>query len=447
MVFFKKKCIEFGSVLVGLSLGITGCGSGSAQFAGSSGAAKKNSSQKVSPSSAEDAQGGPQPGSEDKPLSPSDNPSGKSPSSGGSSSTSTPRKPGELPGEPGLETKKPLRQLTWLWQCQGTSGAPQQPPAPPPASNNPKEDDSVVLNGAGQHVLDRDVTQGTDITLAGDICAPEIQPRDLLFMIDTSISTNDSDPLVNNSCGRLSAMETIIKSLAVGDNQMGVVTFSSNVNFFTPQFLKKPAELLAAVAPQGNPAEILCSNNGTTNYVAPLLKAQELMALGRPAATKEIFLISDGEPNGGEEGVEEAALLKSPGVVIGGKNYPVTIATIMLNGTDTVLEQFIASKDVNGKPMHVFAAQSNQLAKALADLAENPIVKATMKYKSKSQTQFTEVELVTSADKKSFTLPPVKFSFQAMKEGIEVVYQYTNKRGQTSQYTGTISIGPTPKAP
>jgi len=438
MTALVKKSAWLWVFFGGIAGGIGACG-GSTQFHGGSGGVKAKAENK------KDAAAAASPVEE----SPSENPSGASGDArkGGSSTSSrVPGSPKSNPDEPGLSSGKLLRELTWLWQCQ-TPGAPS-PSTPQPGTSRPKEDDSVVLNGAGNHVLDRDVSQGTDVTLAGDICAPEIQPRDLLFIVDTSVSTNDTDPLVNTSCGRLGAMETIIKSLAAGgDNQMGIVTFSSDINFFTPQFYKKPAELFASLAPQGNPADILCSSNGTTNYVAPLLKSQELLSLGRPGATKELFLISDGEPNAGEDGVTEATALRSPGVTIGGKAYPVTIATIMLNGTDTVLEQFIASKDTNGKPMHVFAAQSNQLAKALADLAENPIVKATMKYKAKSETQYTEVDLVTSADKKSFALPPVKFSFQAMKEGIEVVYQYTNRRGQTSEYKGSITIGPVPASP
>ncbi len=348
--------------------------------------------------------------------------------------------------EPGLEVKKPLRQVTWLWQCQATTpGGPVTPPAP---TQTPQpEDGTAVILGAGTHVLDRDVSQGTNVTLAGDLCAPEVQPRDLFFVIDTSASMDGNDPFENNTCGRVQGVEAVLKSLAVGENQMGILTFSSSVNLFTNQFYKKPTELYAALAPQGNTAEVICGEDGTTNYQAAMIKAGEILALGRPQATKELFFISDGEPNGGEDGIVEAASLKNPGVTIGGKSYPVTIATIMLNGTDTVLQNSIASKDSAGKPLHVLVNQASQLAKALSDLAENPIVKASMKYRSKAQANFREVDLLATADNKKFQLPAITFTFQEMKDGIEVIYQYTNKRGQTSQSTGMITIGATAPTP
>ena len=85
---------------------------------------------------------------------------------------------------------------------------------------------------------------------------------------------------------------------------------------------------------------MVCNATGDTNYDAGLGRAKGDLEGGRPGATEEIYVISDGQPDPAyQDGHAIASLLKTSGVDVGGTLMPVTIATIMLAGTDVVLDQ------------------------------------------------------------------------------------------------------------
>jgi hypothetical protein len=349
--------------------------------------------------------------------------------------------PVEPAPEPGPEelplTPEPYESLSWLWQCETSS-----PPASPlRALVQDAEPSVVVLKGGGTHELDKDKIAGTPVIFSGTLCPPADQPRDIVLVIDSSGSMTDNDPLVGGTCGRLQAVQSVIASLPQGPSRMGLVTFGSDLGATSGQLFETQDQLFAAIAPGGLIADVLCAADGTTNYDAGLNQASALLSAGRAEASKEIYFVSDGAPNADATGVNIAATLKNPGLLVGARTVPVMIGTVMLAGTDTVLEQLIASKDpVTGKPLHVFAAQTDLLAKALEDLSKNEIAAAELKYRLSDTADYTSLDLRQYLNGLDFTLPPITLSADEAVSSVEVVLEYTDKKGSKSTSTGTLVL-------
>jgi hypothetical protein len=218
------------------------------------------------------------------------------------------------------------------------------------------------------------------------------------------------------------------------------VTFNTEVAAQSTTLYDNAQALFAAVAPTGNIADVVCLQEGSTNYNRALTRAGQLLAAGRPGASKELYFVSDGQPNGGQDGVAVADSLKKTGVSVGGRNIPVTIGAIMLKGADTVLQQYIASLDLQGKPIYAFAGQAQDLAKILTQLANNAIVSATLKYRFLGESSFTTVNVFDHLQGLDFTLPPMTIPTKDGLPGLEVIYEYVDKLGQKFTSSGRLIL-------
>lgn len=329
--------------------------------------------------------------------------------------------PTPLPPPPPPPVGQSYTALTWFWQCDSDPASVPEAPS----------DSGVVLQGTGPHQFTADQIDKTPITILGRLCKPASLKRDIVFVVDTSGSMDRNDQRVGDSCGRLTAMRQVLLALAgegAGVANFAIVTFNSKLERNSTRLFDNANLLFAELAGTGNIADVVCNAKAGTNYDAGLTKAGELLATGRPAATKEIYFISDGAPDGGKDGVARAQSLKTIGVTVGATPVPVTIATVMLAGTDEVLESQIASRDATGKPMHGFVAQTGGLAKVLADLTHNEIIGAEFKYRPLGATKWTSLDLLTHLDAEfNFTLPSFKIELSKEPKGIEVQYEYWDK--------------------
>lgn len=309
-------------------------------------------------------------------------------------------------------------QLTWFWQCESA-------PVPVPAPIMP---DEIVIAGAGPHQFAPEALDGAPLVFTGKICEPEEFKRDIVFVIDTSGSMNENDPRVGDSCGRLTAIDTVVRSLVPGSFRVGLVTFNGALDRFSSGLFDTADALFANLAGTGKLADVVCNANSGTNYDAGLSKAAELFqTAGKSKATKEIYFVSDGQPNFGVEGIFLANQLKTTGVNIGGQMQPLTIATIMLAGTDTVLEKFIASQGPNGKPLHAYVAQTSELTKALSILVKNEVAGAELGWRPIGASDWQKTNLLQNLQGFNFTLPSVTIDYEATRQGIEVHYEYFDK--------------------
>lgn len=338
----------------------------------------------------------------------------------------------EPDGDGGDPSLPHFAALNWYWECASTPGG--QP--------TPGSDDEVVVTGQGPHKFAREQLSGTPVTFSGRVCPPAQVARDIVFVIDTSGSMSGNDPMVGGTCGRLSAVQQVITSAsAAGTTRFGIVTFSTGVDATSTALFATDVELFTDVT-RGVPsdvASVLCATNDSTNYNAGLSQAATLLRLGRDTATKEIYFVSDGQPDpADQDGVAIAGALKGIGVNVGAKFIPVTIATVMLAGVDKVMAQSIASKGANGLPLHANVAQTGELTKVLTDLAKNDIVSALFQYRPIGAPDWSEVDILAHMQDFDFTLPPVTIDVDDPAAGIEVQYEYKDAHGQVTTSGGKL---------
>ena len=331
-------------------------------------------------------------------------------------------------------TVEKLQSLTWYWQCAASNT--ELPKSPGPTS--------PVIIGDGAHQLPGvSLPDQIPLTFNGKLCAPAAQPRDIVFVVDVSGSMKANDPLVTgtNSCGRLDALDGMLNKYADGKNDIAfaVVTFDDAVRYHSTQFYKTKGELYQDM---GAPSSVLCGAQMGTQYDTGLIQAESLLQQGRERATKEIYLISDGEPEPDHTGVATATTLKDPGVKVGASTIKVTIATIMLNGDDTVMEKQIASHDQSDKPLHVLVKNADQLTATLAALASTYITRAEIRYRTVGASDWQTLDVMKNLQSGVdllFQAPPVMIATQSALKGIEVEFEYWNNNNQSVKAAGQLT--------
>ncbi len=329
------------------------------------------------------------------------------------------KKPEPKPGPGGADGGVAKGEgVQWFFQCETDL-------VPTPTPVNPRDD---LIEGAGDHYYPGANAAGLPVTFSGHICKPASLPRDIVFVIDTSGSMFANDFPRGGTCSRLEAIQSVINSITPGTAQFGIATFSSGLGRSSSGLSPDANTLFADVSGGGNIADVVCAYDGDTNYTAGMRRGGELLATGRPDATKEIYFISDGQPTQGNTGIAEAEQLKNVGVTIGQDTIKATIATVMLNGTDEVLEKSIASKDANGKPLHAYVGQAGNLAQTLTALSQNGFSKGQLKYRplnpQQKDAKWEVIDITPSLKGLDFILPSIKIDREQAKEGLEVEVEY-----------------------
>lgn len=314
-----------------------------------------------------------------------------------------------------------FNRMTWDFPCSSDG-----------ESGGRRVGEGVEMSGHGTYFFDPFELQGADLILKGEVCPPEKIKRDIVFVIDVSGSMGTNDPVVNGSCGRLNAVQEVIKrNPGDGSAAFGVVTFDGLVQKKSTAFSVTQDELLTGISgATENAVTDFCMIAGGTNYQGALTESTILLKKGRSDATKEIYFISDGAPGDGLEGLAEAELLKTVGLTFGYGKIKTTIVTIMLQGTDTVLENSIASRDPDGKPLHAQVDRADVLAQTLADLFTNKIVQARVRYRGRGTLDWISTDLMAKLEKNSFELPPVEIRGDQFFNGLEIEFSYHDHLNQ-----------------
>jgi hypothetical protein len=345
-------------------------------------------------------------------------------------------KPQTQPSTPLPET---ITSLTWYWQCASDPGA-----APVTKGSD------VVLSGEGSHTIKKDsISAGVPITISGRVCPPTKYPRDIIFVIDVSGSMTgtsmapgtDRPNATTKRCGRIDAVETIISDINAqgGDSKFGIVTFSTIKERASTAMFTDKTNLFADIASGTTAESVLCAGIDNTSYGAGLSGAEDLLKNGRAGALKEVYFISDGEPTDGTDGNTVATRLKSVGIDIRNKKYPVQIATVMLgSASDTKLKP-LASIDKSGSSLHAIAKDATKLAATLNSLAANEIDDGVIRYRPTGTEKWTEVALKPNMKGFDFVIPAFQMTPDTAPNGLDVGFEYVDHHNNKYSSGGNIT--------
>lgn len=330
----------------------------------------------------------------------------------------------------------PETTINWLWECKnGLDGTLEE-----------TEEGVYTLYGTGQFQVPADSNGLVSLNFGGSFCPFIMMPRDIVFAIDASSSMMDNDPQENGTCGRYNAIKGTLDALPDSGMQFAVVMFSDQVLYKSTKFFTSQTEMfdeLIKTSGLSTVQDIICASKYTTNYDAPLTASRSLLTGGRLEATKEIFFVSDGEPNDGD-GKTIAKELKEQGVVVSGTAVPVKIATIMLNGADdSILRNDIASLDQDNNPLHARVMNSQDLAKVLEALATNKILGGEIRYLIKGDHPASEEDwiihlLPRESEEVEFTIPTIDFSVKEVPLGIDTIFTYWDRMGKSFENKGSF---------
>ncbi len=246
--------------------------------------------------------------------------------------------------------------LFWHWPCATT-----------PTTATPADPQAMIITGAGDYMLE---PNDLALEIGGEACDPGTGPRDVLFVVDVSDSMRDflnlgNDPVKNGTCGRSDGVNKVLDALG-DDARVALVTFDGNAKTVSDGYLTVASfrTLYAKTA-------VLCESGANTNFTKAFAAAQLQLVKGRANAAKELYFISDGEPNSTDaDGHLEAAAIKKTA----------TIATLMLKGDEVYMRDVLASRDAQDQPLHDKVDKAADLSAALALLADVKLESANVRY-------------------------------------------------------------------
>lgn len=274
-----------------------------------------------------------------------------------------------------------------------SGGAKRQAPASAsqPSKNRPKADKYFKLaceNGAGEAKLVTQFTGAstTTVSLEGEFCGlPEKVAAGevaVFFVLDMSGSMNDSDPLVNGSCGRLAAAQALVSKLSesvkAGVNvKAGLAVFGSDAG------VAVPVTTLEQFRPTLTGGQICRQDGGSTNYEAAFTATKA--ALDNVRGQKIVYFISDGLPTVSNQ-------VNRGGILGGGGPTPEFLNRVYSDG----IRAAEALRSGTGVILDVIYLDSSQ-AKARAEQATGTQVEDPATYLEKIAGSKERVRLVTSA--------------------------------------------------
>ena len=300
-----------------------------------------------------------------------------------------------------------------------------------------------AIIGGGRHQIAAGNFSKLSLSLSGSVCQPANTPRDIVFVIDVTGSMGPNpqnpqdnqfnhDPLVNNTCGRLEAIRSVLNMLPKdGTARVSLLTFNTDVVKRANGFFFNEQDLFNNLDPSNHGrkiADIVCRAEGGTHYDAPLNGAKELLAKARPDAQKEVFFITDGEPELGSDGSQEAQNLRQLGTLITG---------IMLQGDEHKMANQIVSRDPHGQPFIRKVEQARELAAALADLTINHLTKVELRYKPASTAVWWTADVSQELREFAFRLPPINFDL-TLDSLFDVILDAQDSRGRHATVRGQI---------
>lgn len=284
------------------------------------------------------------------------------------------------------------------------------------------------IRGDGTHNVPMTDDDTLSVSLRGTVCQPATQPRDIVFVIDTSQSMHQNDRYSGGTCGRAEAVASVINNIRHPEKtRIGLVTFGSSVTETTGRLLAYD-QFVSSMFYQES---ILCESDGNTSYRAALAQSVAILSSSQPQSSREVYFISDGEPSTGQSGIEEASILKDP------NGINATIATMMVDGHDSALKS-IASVDSYGAPMHAKTDNAHELAEIIKDLSDSEIIDSRIRYRGIGSLYWTEENLNDFTDGVAFDVPMENIRLSDYPNGLEIEVEYIDSRTRSFIERGSL---------
>ena len=332
-----------------------------------------------------------------------------------------------------IVTGNKLSSVDWFWQCDT---APVDVPGE-------LESGQKVLQGPGPHNIPVDKGLDFEVHLSGFLCPPKTLSRDIVIVVDVSGSTastsDPTDPVMNGQgdpnnpfdvagepvCERKKAVGALLKTLEEQENvQIGLLTFEDGIVENTERLMG--VDELIELYQNSNS---LCEGLGGTSYVSAFEGAERLFDKGRLNSIREVYFLTDGEPNDLIASADKAQDLRVKSKLV----------TLMFGSkNDSHLKNNIASKDDNQVPLHTRVRNAKNLSKALGESARSIPVEGVFKYREIGTSTWQEEDLWQYTKEGVFDIPALSFSPVDFEAGFEFSYIYKDNKGEEYGQSGII---------
>src|SRR5690606_1101052 len=140
------------------------------------------------------------------------------------------------------------------------------------------------------------------LSIYGLTCPYNRDPVDVVIAVDVSDSMHRKDPRRSLKCGRLSALESIVKTFSGNkDARFALLTFNSTSKYVSSSY-QDASDFLKSNA---NSWRTLCQGDDKAHFDIAMNEAYKLVKDGREDTAKEVYVVTDGAAEQGHEGAAE----------------------------------------------------------------------------------------------------------------------------------------------
>lgn len=305
-----------------------------------------------------------------------------------------------------------MRDASWSWPC-GSQTTDEEIEA------------TDTMEGGAKFLVAREGLAGLNVGFKGTFCESDPAPRDILFLLDGSLSMNWDDPTIAGSCGRLQAINAVTAKMSQeGDVRFGIAIFAPSFVASSRGFFASRDELYSDILSntgKSNILDVICSGKLGTDYNDGLAAAQSIInSAARQEADVTIVFVSDGKPLFEQNGQMFSQSLKENGV---------NILTVAVKGNESVLRDQVASRDQKGYPLHRRIGSVNDLGNTILELTSATTRTATLGFRPFGTGPWNVMK-VMGDESLEFNATPVAITIADNPKGIEVFYEY---RGPADQ--------------
>ena len=319
------------------------------------------------------------------------------------------------PVEPSLPVS---RYFYWDWECEKNTFSEKGRISP------------IEVPRDGQEFkIDLQDQERAKVSLYGVTCPYNQDPVDVVIAVDVSDSMHDKDPRRNLKCGRLSALESVVKAFA-GNAQarFALVTFNETSKYVSTSYANA-ADFLKS---NGNSWRTVCQGDDEAYFEVGLNDVYKLVKDGREGIAKEVYLITDGAVEKGHEGLSEFEKIKD---YADGNAF---VGALQLGDSATFNLANAVTPNRGMSQFHKKVANAGDLTVGATDLATPKFSNVNITLKDPYYLKWQSFEIQNLQAGNIFQFDYDKIDRVKFPTGLTVFFEYANDRGRKFQYFSSI---------